>query len=234
MTKSPLFVFLMILLLQVISSDNYVTFYYNGPQTIRYAQNGFFNDYRKKDDVSKIVLNGFYTVDISQSFNVWCSSFAVHFSKAITTLAHYLDSDYDSNSLLIEHVDFSYFDSSEITSLEGLFKGCTSLKSVNMTNFTTPQLKTMLDMFNGCSNLTSVDLSSLTTSQVSNFQNLFNGCKNLKLMNIEGFEFYEQELTGIFDGLDSIAYVVLNNVIIKRKKQWCKIIVSKRVLTSHC
>ena len=212
MTKSPLFVFLMILLLQVISSDNYVTFYYKGTQYIQYAQNAFFNDYRKKDDVSKIVLDGFYTVDISGSFYASCSSFAVHFSKAITTLAHYLDSVYDSNSLLIEHVDFSHFDSSEITSLEGLFKGCTSLKSVNMINFNTPQLTTMQDMFNGCSNLISVDLSSLTTSKVSNFQNLFKGCTNLKLMNIKGFEFYKQKLTGTFDGLDSIAYVVLNNV----------------------
>ena len=51
----PLIAFLMILLLQVICSLNYMTLYYNIDKAITY-NNGFSNRYRPTEDIDCIIL----------------------------------------------------------------------------------------------------------------------------------------------------------------------------------
>ena len=63
-------------------------------------------------------------------------------------------------------LDLSSFNTSQVTDMRGLFDGCKNLTSLNVSNFNTSNVKHMDAMFRGCSRLTSLDLSNFNTSNV--------------------------------------------------------------------
>ncbi len=65
-----------------------------------------------------------------------------------------------SCSKIIE-INLSNFDSSEITSMISMFYGCSSLKSLNLSNLDTSHVTSMGSMFKECSSLNSLDSSNL-------------------------------------------------------------------------
>lgn len=69
--------------------------------------------------------------------------------------------------------------SSKVTSMSGMFNGCRSLTSLNLSNFDTESVKMMAYMFAGCTSLTSLDLSTFNTSIVLNMEYMLLSCKNL-------------------------------------------------------
>ena len=77
-------------------------------------------------------------------------------------------------------LDLSSLDTSKVTSMSGMFNGCSSLTSLDLSNFNTSNVTDMHFMFYGCSKLTSLDLSSFDTSNVTNMSNMFDRCSSLK------------------------------------------------------
>jgi len=67
---------------------------------------------------------------------------------------------YTCNKII--EIDFSNFDTSEVTDMIRMFGECTSLISLNISNFNTSKVKRMGYMFNSCSSLKSLNLSILT------------------------------------------------------------------------
>ena len=70
-------------------------------------------------------------------------------------------------SKLLTTVDLSNLDTSNITSLYGMFENCESLTSVNLSNFNTSKVTDMRYMFYRCAKLSSLDVSSFNTSKVT-------------------------------------------------------------------
>ena len=87
----------------------------------------------------------------------------------------------------IIEVDLSKFDVSLI-SMGNLFKNCTSLVYVNLTNVDTTLTTNFGDMFTNCSLLTSLDLSSFKTSKVESINNMFYNCSSLTSLNLSNFD----------------------------------------------
>ena len=54
-----------------------------------------------------------------------------------------------------------------------MFKGCSSLTSIDLSNFKTTNLKKMLEMFYNCPNLKTIDFSSITDESLEN-SDIFN------------------------------------------------------------
>ena len=77
----------------------------------------------------------------------------------------------------IVKINFSNFDSSEVTTMEKMFYNCRGLIKINFKNFNTSRVKNMNDMFAFCSSLTSLDLSSFDTSSVTEMMNMFSNCE---------------------------------------------------------
>ena len=77
-------------------------------------------------------------------------------------------------------VDLSNFDTSKVTSMNRFFESDTSLSSVNLSNFDTYNVKNMYRMFYSCSSLTSLDLSNCDMSKVTNIGQMFQYCSSLK------------------------------------------------------
>ena len=63
-------------------------------------------------------------------------------------------------------LDLSSFNTSKVTDMRGLFQGCKNLTSLNVSSFNTSNVQHMDAMFKGCSSLTSLDLSNFNTSNV--------------------------------------------------------------------
>ena len=85
-------------------------------------------------------------------------------------------------------IDFgNCFDTSNVTDMNDMFYGCSSLTSLNLTGFDTSNVTNMAYMFSGCSNLTSLNLTGFDTSNVTNMAYMFSGCSSLVSLDLTSF-----------------------------------------------
>ena len=81
----------------------------------------------------------------------------------------------------------TYVNTSNVTNMMCMFRGCSCLTSLDVSNFDTSLVTNMSYMFYGCNNLTSLDLSNFNTSQVTDMYATFKGCKSLTSLNLSSF-----------------------------------------------
>ena len=88
----------------------------------------------------------------------------------------------------LTNIDFrDNFNTSNVTSMSVMFRGCSSLTSLNLSNFNTANVTSMSDMFHDCSSLTSLNLSNFNTANVTDMQRMFGGCSSLTSLNLSNF-----------------------------------------------
>ena len=63
-----------------------------------------------------------------------------------------------------------------VTNMECMFSGCSSLKELNLSNFNTNNVWNMGSMFYRCSSLKELNLSNFNTNNVTNMRSMFYGC----------------------------------------------------------
>ena len=85
-------------------------------------------------------------------------------------------------------LDLSNFDSSNVTDMGYMFYNCSSLTSLDLSNFVTSKVTNMYSMFKGCSSLTSLDLSSFDTSNVTSMEYMFCDCSSLTSLDLSNFD----------------------------------------------
>ena len=81
-------------------------------------------------------------------------------------------------------------------SWKGMFSGCSSLTSLDVSHFDTGKVTTMYYMFNGCSSLNSLDVSHFDTANVQNMDLMFYECRNMRTLNIGNMD-----LSGMVDNM---------------------------------
>ena len=85
------------------------------------------------------------------------------------------------NCLKLESVDISNFNTSNVITLENMFKDCNSITNINIgPNFNTTKVTTMESMFENCYALTTLDLSTFDTTNVTTMNNFLLADKALK------------------------------------------------------
>ena len=78
-------------------------------------------------------------------------------------------------------IDLTYFDTSNIANMSGMFAECSELIEIKGINkFNTSKVNDMSGMFQKCSKLTNLDLTNFNTSNVTDMQCMFNFCSELK------------------------------------------------------
>ena len=110
-------------------------------------------------------------------------------------------------------VDFSNFDTSELTNIESMFRSCYNLTSIIWgPNFSTSKIASMAYLFSGCRNLKSIDLSKFNTSKVTDFSCMFNFCTSLKELDISSFDASNAiEISFMFSDCTSLTSINLSN-----------------------
>jgi surface protein len=76
----------------------------------------------------------------------------------------------------VSSLDLSKWDTSNVTNMEWLFRGCDKLTSLDISGFDTKNVINMNSMFYACSNLTSLDVSGFDTSNVTTMESMFQYC----------------------------------------------------------
>ena len=83
-----------------------------------------------------------------------------------------------------------------------MFRFCSNITEINLSNFDTSKITFMQSMFKGCSLLTSLDLSNFDTSSNSEyFTTMFEGCSSLKYINLKNSNIKSNQYQKIFSGI---------------------------------
>ena len=85
-------------------------------------------------------------------------------------------------------LDLSSFNTAKVTSMFAMFSSCYSLTELDVSNFDTKNVRDMSWMFSGCSSLVELDVSSFDTGNVTNMSSMFAGCRSLIELDISGFD----------------------------------------------
>lgn len=79
------------------------------------------------------------------------------------------------------------FIGSNVTDLNGMFRGCESLTELDLSGSNAEKVKDMSMMFNGCVALSNLNLSGFKTGSVTNMESMFHYCLLLKSLDLSGF-----------------------------------------------
>jgi len=88
----------------------------------------------------------------------------------------------------IENIILNEYDTSNVTDMNHMFEGCSSLESLNLRGFDTSNVTEVVCMFKGCRSLKSLDLSSFDTSNVTDMKQMFDGCSSLESLDLSSFD----------------------------------------------
>lgn len=108
------------------------------------------------------------------------NGFGLNYAQPVTELSFY-------NQKNIKTLDKLDIDTSAVTSMNGMFKGCTALTSLDISGFDTSNVRDMSYMFEDCNSLTIIDVSNFNTSLVTNMGGMFKGCNIDGKLNLDGF-----------------------------------------------
>ena len=97
----------------------------------------------------------------------------------------------------LKSLNLSSFNTKKVTDMQYMFNGCSSLTTLKLSSFNTENVTNMGSMFQKCSSLTTLNLSSFNTKNVNNMINMFNGCSSLLTLNLSSFN--TQNVTTMFD-----------------------------------
>ena len=112
----------------------------------------------------------------------------------------------------LKYIDLSNFNTSSITTMYSMFDRCSSLESLDLTNFNTSSVASMGSMFYGCSSLQYIDLSNFNTSSVVYMNYIFAECYSLKSLNLSSFNTSSvKDMSYMFYGCNSLQYIDLSN-----------------------
>ena len=176
-----------------LCNDNLVIQNYISEVTIKIKGNGtqkiLYPYFHKKPD--EIYLNG-NKVNSSNYSNY--ESIFINGKEETNNIIKIIWKNFDGNlvnafqylSNLIE-IDLSKLNAT-VNNMANLFVGCTSLKSVNLSNLDTSKVANMGHLFADCKSLTSIDLSSFNTSNVLYMDNMFLNCFSLTSLNLFNFD----------------------------------------------
>ena len=85
-------------------------------------------------------------------------------------------------------MDLANLDTSNATSMQCMFNGCSKLTSLDVSGFDTGNVTIMSAMFASCSGLTSLDVSGFDTGKVTNMSSTFYNCSGLTNLDVSGFD----------------------------------------------
>ena len=152
-----------------------------GSGNIKIISDDFFKIYNQ----CEINLNNTYE-DLVTNKNYFNESdninIKIKFNNIIENAMHMFQ---DCDSII--EIDFSNFDTSQITNMAYMFYNCKSLKSLDLSNFNTSLVQNMSNMFAGCSLLNPLNLINFDTLHVQNMSYMFANCSSINTLNVNNF-----------------------------------------------
>ncbi|MBR4823277.1 MAG: BspA family leucine-rich repeat surface protein [Spirochaetaceae bacterium] len=127
------------------------------------------------------------------------------------------------------------FNTSNVTTMRQMFCCCQALESINVSSFDTSKVTNMYWMFVQCEALTGITgLNSFDTSRVTNMQDMFKTCKSLSSLNVSNFNTSSvTDMGGMFGFCENLTGITgLNNFNTSRVTDMMGMFQSCKVLTN--
>ena len=99
----------------------------------------------------------------------------------------YMDAMFDGSTNLRTINLPKGFIGSNVTDLNGMFRGCASLTELDLSGSNAEKVKNMGSMFYGCIALSNLNLSGFKTGSVTDMPYLFSSCQSLESLDLSGF-----------------------------------------------
>ena len=114
--------------------------------------------------------------------------------------------------LALTSLNLSTFDTQKVTTTRCMFYGCTGLTSLNLSSFNTTATTNMGYMFCNCSKLTSIDVSKFNTANVTAMEGLFYGCAGVTSLDLTKFHTTKvTTMKDMFRGCSKLASIDASN-----------------------
>ena len=115
----------------------------------------------------------------------------------------------------IDPIDFSNFNTSKVTNMQGMFSG-SFFPSIDISHFDTSNVTDMSYMFTNLKKATEINASFLNVKKVNNIYQIFQGCENLQTLNLSGWELDSiTSMYGLFHNLPKLTSLNLNSFTTK-------------------
>ena len=135
--------------------------------------------------------------------------------KGGVTLNPYSTSLFEGFTKLKEVTFSNVVNTSAVTSMEKMFKNCTSLETIDLKNFDTSSVTNFSEMFMDCTALKgSLDLSSLEINKATTLARMLRGCKALEEVRIDNWYFGADltDMTELFSGCTALKKIYIYDI----------------------
>ena len=92
-----------------------------------------------------------------------------------------------SGCFTLTSLDVSKFNTANVTNMSYMFRSCSALTSLDVSKFNTAKVTDMREMFYNCLRLTSLDVSKFNTANVTDMRSMFDECKALTSLDLSNF-----------------------------------------------
>ena len=104
--------------------------------------------------------------------------------------------------------------------MNSMFEGCTKLKKVILKNVQTSNVEDMSSMFSGCVQLKHLNSSSFDTSKVLSMESMFKNCRGLKYLDLSNFKTPQiTNVKSMFENCKNLQYVNMENFLTEKCKE---------------
>ena len=133
----------------------------------------------------------------------------------------------------LRSLDLSTFDTSKTWSFNYMFEGCSSLSSINVSSFNTSKVGSFCGMFQNCSNLRTIDVSNFTMEKAYYVGYMFAGCTNLQTIDISKFSVANVEnVNSLFDGCTNLKSIKFGDFTLNKTQYMNRLFSGCASLTS--
>ena len=108
----------------------------------------------------------------------------------------------------LQSLDLTGWNTANVTDMNNVFRDCSGLQSLDLTGWNTANVTNMSGMFYGCSGLQSLDLTGWNTSNVWEMGAMFYGCSSLQSLDLSGWSTANvTNMSGMFRNCTNLATI---------------------------
>ncbi|MGI6736969.1 MAG: InlB B-repeat-containing protein [Anaerovoracaceae bacterium] len=120
-------------------------------------------------------------------------------------------------------LDLSKFTTDNVASTAGMFNRCSSLQELDLSKFNTEKVKNLAGMFDGCTALETVDVSEFNTAKVTDMSCLFRNCSALTGLDLKSFDIARTtNFENMFSGTCSASSAAVTVTGLAKTRAICK------------
>lgn len=155
-----------------VSYGKTMTIYYDKKKIERGGLSLIFNDWRQREynDSTDLITKVVITPSLANA-------------TTITNTSYW----FDGFKNLKEIEGLPNLNTTNVTNMECMFLGCSSLTSLDLSNFNTSRVTNMKDLFANLWSLTTIDVSGFNTEAAVDMAGLFYGCRSLTSLDLSSF-----------------------------------------------